>query len=221
MVCGKGGTGKTVFSANMAIDAVLSGKKVLLVDAEKGGGAFNYSTREDLKNLDVFEGYSKSLPAMLPMYANTYDLVIVDTSGNEPDLYGSGENFTEVLNHHIISNSDLVIVPVEPPLNSLRKCLSTFSLIERYIDVSRKRLKAMIVINKAEKRGVSTRNARLELKDNTTLPVSDVVIWGSKKIENAEDKYNSVQELFPDSDPAICFKRLENRIYSMLDLEEE
>lgn len=222
VVNSKGGVGKSTVACNLGIDFANKGLKVCILDSEKDGTlCSSYGERaEEISTLTIMSGYNKDIAMQLNLMKSAFDIVIVDTAGVNADFNGDNDNLQEVITDKLIAISDLLLIPTEPSPTTLRKSLRYFSQIERYIDHSRGKLKALVVINKAKKNHVYTLEAKRDLPTAVSFPISKTVIRDLQVVKNADEQIMSVNEFEPNSDSALEFRHLETEILSLIGLGE-
>ncbi|MEA3274241.1 MAG: ParA family protein [Pseudomonadota bacterium] len=81
LIAQKGGTGKTTLSIHLAVQASLSGLKVLLVDIDPQASATAWWRRRREEKPELVQSRGSSLPDVLTTATNhQYDLLVVDTA---------------------------------------------------------------------------------------------------------------------------------------------
>jgi chromosome partitioning protein len=106
LVTQKGGTGKSTLSTNIAVAAVEAGEKVLAVDFDKQGTVADWASTRAGKAPAVAvlsKGDSGRLAELLEAARAAYDVVIIDTPGEDSPL-----------THNAMSAADLCLVPIRP-----------------------------------------------------------------------------------------------------------
>ena len=102
----KGGTGKTMVATNLAGMRAATGRRVLLVDADRQGSSERWaSLRADsgLDDLECTPLYGAALSRFLRSRASTYDDVVIDVGAGDTDEMAAA-----------LGTSDCAIVPVRP-----------------------------------------------------------------------------------------------------------
>ena len=127
----KDGTGKTTLAVHLAVLAVESGRRVLLVDTDPQRSAGDWWRVRKTDVPQLVECAAKRVPAVLEAAANDgIDLVVVDT---RPSV--------EADTAEIARLSDLVLIPTRPGILDLRAIAATVEVV-----LSAKRA-AWIVLN--------------------------------------------------------------------------
>ncbi|MEZ8082847.1 AAA family ATPase [Enterovibrio norvegicus] len=214
----KGGAGKSTVAVNFAIDSAKDGYNVLLCDTEKSGTTLDYQSRDD-DSLTIIDGYDKQFPKMLDVYRNSFDLIIIDTAGANVDIDGDGENFQETLNHKILSKTDLLVIPVEPSPVAIRKSYRFFQSIEKYIDMARGNLDALVVVNKYSTKTKLSKELISDLPDITDIKISENRIRLAEVVKRAEMDLKSVNEIAPGENVAVDLRRLRKEVLEMANKE--
>ena len=81
MIAQKGGTGKTTLSIHLAVEASLSGMKVLLVDIDPQASATSWWNRRQEQMPELTQGRGDSLADIIQTAEkHSYDLVVVDSA---------------------------------------------------------------------------------------------------------------------------------------------
>lgn len=213
----KGGVGKSTKAVNLAISLASRGVKTLLVDSEKDGSLLDYQERE-IENLIVIDGYFKDFPRMLDDYRNMYEVIIIDTAGVNADK-GDRDNFQEVLNHKILSKTDLLIIPVEPSPIAVRKTMRFLQTAENYIESSRGAMNAFVLINKYSTTTKLSRESLIEIPKLTSIRVSRNRIRQSEIVKQAEGLLLSVNEFAPKDPVAHDFRLFIKEVCKLLGME--
>lgn len=100
----KGGVGKTTLSVNLAAALALSGKRVLLIDADPQGSALDWQAARSAESLFPVVGMAKpTLHKDVPGLAAGYDHVLIDGPPRVNELAKSA-----------LLAADVVLVPVQP-----------------------------------------------------------------------------------------------------------
>lgn len=214
----KGGVGKSTVSTNFAIDLANRGLKIMLVDAENDGTTRDYENALSGR-LDVINGYDVTFPKMLEMYAKNYDFIIVDTAGVNADMEnGRNENLQEEINKRIFNRSDLILVPIEPSPETIRKTIRFSHAVEMYIDASRGKLQSLAFINmfiKSEKISKDM-NDLLNIEGTIKIPMSNTKLVRAAAMKQAGASFQSINEYAPNSEIAKNMTDLINETLNLL-----
>lgn len=152
----KGGCGKTTLATNLCQMRAQDGYKVLLVDADHQGSAYDWAQQRDEQGLS-FQSLNKPTKSFVTVsitgkqaYANLikmrsdYDDIIVDTGG-----------YDNVSQRSALCEADKFLVPFRPRSIDVW----TIGKIKKIIhECPNAKLKSYIVINQADPPGIGTDN---------------------------------------------------------------
>ena len=122
----KGGSGKSTIAANLAIEAALAGQKVLLVDGDKQGTAFNWISRRQKLEVprpcpEVVQVPASQFVPYLRQNGPKFDHVFIDVAGRD------GEELRIAL-----GLVDVALFPVRPTINDLETAANIEDLVSRF-----------------------------------------------------------------------------------------
>ena len=131
MIAQKGGTGKTTLSIHLAVEATLSGLKVLLLDLDPQGSAGAWWRRRSAEVPALIQARGEELADLLETAdARRYDFVVVDTAPHASEDA-----------RRCASLSDRVCIPTRPAILDLDAIRPTTDL------VGETRVPASIILN--------------------------------------------------------------------------
>ena len=131
LIAQKGGTGKTSLSIHLAVQAIFSGLKVLLVDTDPQASATAWWGRRRQETPELIQCPGKHIAGVLDTAAQqAFDLVVIDTAPH------SSREATACASH-----SDWVYIPTRPAILDLDAIGATTALVSK-VGVS-----ARIVLN--------------------------------------------------------------------------
>ena len=118
----KGGPGKTTLSWNIASAAVADGLRVLMVDLDRQQTLRTWweSRDADYPQMLAEDPTPEDLPAIIAAAAAQFDLLVVDTPGQEAAWIGE-----------VMKLADLLIVPVRPSATDVAALGPTLDSVER------------------------------------------------------------------------------------------
>lgn len=158
VVAEKGGVGKTTIALELSVLAVSDGYKVCVIDVDPQATASQWDDRRDAEFPWVISTHAVRIPTAVEQAKQaSIDIVIIDTPPH------SG---TDVV--HAMSQSDLVVLPVEPHLFSLETIAK-----QALVLAAAKNPVAVYVINKAPIQGSDAASAADYIQQNnfTVCPV--------------------------------------------------
>ncbi len=133
----KGGVGKSTLATNLAAEAASSGLQALLVDTDPQASStvFAATRPEDRSEFRVIQMTKAILHRELPQLSEPYDLVIVDTWGQNNATFRSA-----------VAAASLVLVPVTPSAYDVWASEDVFNVIDE-LAATRVDLEIRVVMN--------------------------------------------------------------------------
>jgi chromosome partitioning protein len=118
----KGGSGKSTLAIGIAIAAMQDGERVFMLETDKQGTAWNWSTRRTNPDpgVDKVENAAALEKALTLLKQQNYTLAIVDTPGTE-----------SVATTSVIRSADLCLIPARPSPADIEAAQPTLSAIRK------------------------------------------------------------------------------------------
>lgn len=188
----KGGTGKTILATNLCVMRSLTGKKVLLVDADEQRTASDWaSQRQALEiktNWTTIQLSGKSIHTEISKLSSNYHDIIIDVGGRDTTSQRSA-----------LAIADICIVPFKPKSFDLWT-LATVKVMLHEIRMINEKLKVYAVINQGDCRGSDSKDSFEIIEEMTDFNVIPMPIVYRKSFGNAASDGQSVIE-FHKKDP--------------------
>jgi chromosome partitioning protein len=200
----KGGAGKTTLAVHLAVAAVQSGRRVLLVDTDPQGSTVAWWQSRQLPEPELVEADAGRLGAVLQAArADGVDLVVVDT---RPSVEADTSTVARL--------ADLVVIPTRPTILDLRAIRATVEVVR---DLRRP---GVVVLNQtaAPRDGgeaPQTAEAR-EALEAYGLPVAPVAIGSRVAMSHALTAGEAVTEFDPTGKAATELRELFNYLKERL-----
>lgn len=191
----KGGTGKTTFAVQIALERQASGRTVLLVGADRQGSAQKVMTmraesgHKPLACVQLADG--RLLRAQLAPLAEQHDDTVIDAGGHD----------SEALRVAML-RADLLVVPVQPRGLDVFELETMAELIERAQVVRQEehgpRLRVLAALSLADPGDTrDNRDTLAALRDLPVFTVAEAVVRRRKAIANATVNGLSINEWRP------------------------
>jgi chromosome partitioning protein len=152
----KGGVGKSTLSTNLAAAAHLAGRRVLVVDLDSQGSAFDwYAARREGSKLEGLAVVKADRALSLTRFreiAGSYDVVVLDGPPKLGDMTRSAA-----------VAADIALIPVQPGPFDLWSAGETTKLLdaadEMRGDLKRRKVRRLFVLNRAHPTAGISKNA--------------------------------------------------------------
>jgi chromosome partitioning protein len=197
VVCGntKGGTGKTTFAVQIALERQNAGRTVLLVDADRQASAQKTLTmrvesgRAPLSCVAMAEG--RLLRAQLAPLVDRHDDTVIDAGGHD----------SEALRVALL-RADLLVVPVQPRAVDVWELEALAAMIERAQiareDEGRRPLRVLAALSMADPGdNRDNRDTLAALRELPVFGVAGAIVRRRKAIANAMANGLAVAEFLP------------------------
>jgi chromosome partitioning protein len=200
---GKGGTGKSTIAAHLAVEGLVQGLNVLVVDADEQGSLATWAEigiEREVAIRPQLVRMGENLRQDLQRVSQGFDLVVIDCPGVKPGTVGPARVCSAAY-----SVADFVLLPVAPGPTDVWTIQSSVDAVEA-VQAVRPGLKAGIVLNKLGNNG-SSRTLR-EAVQGLAIPVLRTSLRLLETVSNALAAGEGVTAFKPISPAAKEFSRL-------------
>ena len=187
----KGGTGKTTFAVQLALERQAAGHVVLLVDADRQASAQKVMTMRAETGHKPLACDGRLLRAQLGPLVDQHDDTVIDAGGHD----------SEALRVAML-RADLLVVPVQPRGLDVFELETMAGLIERAQDVrqeeGRPPLRALAALSMADPGdNRDSRDTLAALRDLPVFTIAEAIVRRRKAIANATANGLSINEWRP------------------------
>ena len=199
VISGKGGTGKSTITLNLAGTLSSWKQRVLVIDADPQGSIARWSETSKQEYPPILVEESPLIGKKIKKLTRKSDLILFD----------SPPSFKKRI-RYVIRSSDRLIIPVTPGLADF---WSTEKLMEMYFEEKEKRpgLDARLLISRIDKRTKIGREFRLFL-EKLSIPIFMTEIPQRVIYNEAWHAGMTVNRLRPNSNGAKDFKKLAEEV---------
>lgn len=203
----KGGTGKTTIATNLTVMRALSGKKVLLIDADEQRSSFTWAHQRELEGMPTpwttIHLTGESVRLQVKKMADNYDDIIIDVGGRESDSYRAA-----------LSIANVYIVPFQPRSLDVWTLRPVKNLINSMLSLRDTPFISYAIVNRADANGGDNEDTLNVLRSCPNLVCLPFVIGQRKAFANAATNGLGVIEIKPADKKAISeMQNLYQHIY--------
>lgn len=205
----KGGVGKSTIACNLAVNAVLDGKRTLIIDADPQGSSLAFRA---IRKTDDIKAVSITQPTIHKDIGDfeNFDLVIIDAGGRDNTLFRSAVT---------AAAKGILLIPVLPSQYDIWATEDTFKVLKEarvYVDIE-----AYAVFNQSiQNTTVSTeaREALEELTAESNIKILNTVLFSRVDYKKSIGQGMGVVEYQPKGKAAEETNNLYSEIKSILGL---
>lgn len=182
----KGGTGKSTLACNIAVEAGMNNKKVLLIDADTQGSGMAFRSLREKDDIKAIAITTPTLHKDIKSFKD-FDFIIIDAGGRDSAVFRSA-----------IMSCDLIIIPVLPSQFDIWGATDTIEILKEAR--AYKEIKAYFLLNQVISRTLVSKEAIKaleEFKDDVGILKSVLCLRVDYKNSVAEGK--GVNEYKKDS----------------------
>jgi chromosome partitioning protein len=162
----KGGVGKSTLATNLAVEASLDGKRVLLVDADIQQSSEGFLTERELDDISGITKLTPNLHKVLKEPDYNFDLIIIDAGGRDSFLFRSA-----------IAAADFLLIPTTPSQFDIWSTKDTIAMLEE-VRIAKPKLAARMVLNLTIPKTVISQDARKALMDYKDIcPLTETTLY--------------------------------------------
>lgn len=205
----KGGVGKSTIACNIAVNAVLDGKKTLLIDADPQGSSLSFRAIRQTDDLKAVSITQPTIHKDIGDFEN-FDLVIIDAGGRDNTLFRSAVT---------AASKGILLIPVLPSQYDIWAAEDTFKILKEarvYVDIE-----AYAVFNQTIQNTTISKEAKEALEELTAesnIKILDTVLFSRVDYKKSIGQGLGVVEYQPKGKAAEEMNNLYNEIKAILGL---
>lgn len=207
----KGGVGKSTVACNLAVAAVLDGKRTLLVDADEQQSSLDFRSIRKADNIKAVSVTTPTIHKDLVDFSGSYDLVIIDVGGKDSKTFRSA----------IVAAGDggLFLVPCLPSTYDIWSTSQAMKLLQEVRSFCPGDVQARLLLNQMQAHTVMAREADealLSMAEENDCPVLTTKMHLRAAYKTAIMTGKGVMEYSPKSKAAAEVQELYKEISTIL-----
>lgn len=203
----KGGVGKSTIACNIAVNAVLDGKRTLLIDADPQGSSLSFRAIREADDLKAVSITQPTIHKDIGDFEN-FDLVIIDAGGRDNTLFRSAVT---------AASKGILLIPVLPSQYDIWATEDTFKILKEarvYVDIP-----AYAVFNQTIQNTTVSKDAKetlLELTAESDIKILETILFSRVDYKKSISQGLGVVEYQPKGKAAEEIHNLYNEIKGIL-----
>lgn len=203
----KGGVGKSTISCNLAVAAVLDGKKTLIIDADPQGSAMTFRSVRQSDDLKAVSIVQPTIHKDVKDFSN-FDLVIIDAGGRDSALFRSAI---------IAASGGLFLIPILPSQYDIWATEDTFAVLREARAFQE--IQAYALFNQVLQNTTITREALDALQEMTgenSVSLLNSRLYNRVDYKKSISESRGVMEYAPNGKAAQEVKKLYAEVIKLL-----
>jgi len=191
----KGGSGKTTISTNLCVIQALSGRKVLLVDADEQHSSSDWAEHRESLGIETpwttIPLAGAAVRSQILKMKDNYDEIIIDVGGRDTTSQRAA-----------LTIADILLAPFQPRSLDVWTIGKLSALLDEVSAVN-PNLKAYAVINRADSQGKDNFEVLEIINETENIKCLSNMVYQRKAFANAAAEGKSVIEMTPSDKKAI------------------